>query len=127
MAAATTTALIAAQPGASVATAFPQVTPNGVASQNLDLIQIVSDGLIVLNVDSAGAVHNPAVNATTFDGGAGATRIAQYETHLSSGDTTAHYFADAFANPSSLDILQVINLGGNASYWLDFLGVAHGS
>jgi hypothetical protein len=120
----TPTAVLVQQAGQSLAAAFPQV--NGFA-QNLDLIQITSDGAVLVNVDSTGAVHNPAVNPTTFDGGAGATRIGQFETHLSSGDTTAHYFADAFTNLSNLDILQVINLGGNVSYWLDFLGVAHGS
>lgn len=123
--AATATAMYSqnsSQSGTTVAGAFPQVTPNGVGNQNLDLIQIVDNGgQVVLNVDSTGAVHNPAVSATN------GTRIGQFQTRLASGDTTAHYFADAFANPSQLDIFQVINIGGNIHYWLDFQGVAHGS
>jgi hypothetical protein len=30
-------------------------------------------------------------------------------------------------NPAQEDIIQVINLGGNISYWLDYVLVAHGS
>jgi hypothetical protein len=107
------------QSGTTVAGAFPQV--NGYA-QNLDLLQIVGlGGSILLNVDSAGTVHNPAVAATN------GTRIGQFQTTLSSSATTAQLFANAFANPSQLDILQVVNLGLNVHYYLDYLGVAHGS
>lgn len=120
--AATPTAMLQSQPGASVLTAWPQVTPNGVASQNLDLLQIVGEGdLVILNVDYTGAVHKPAVSATN------GTRVGQFQTRLASSATTAQLFADTFANPSLLDILQVVNLGGNISYYLDYLGVAHGS
>lgn len=119
---ATGTAMLQSQPGASVVTAWPQVTPNGVGNQNLDLIQIVDEGgLVLLNVDSTGTVHNPAVNATN------GTRVGQFYTRLGSTATTAQLFADAFTNPAQLDILQVVNVGGNISYNLDFLGVAHGS
>jgi hypothetical protein len=119
--AATGTALIASQPGTSWDNAWPQVTPNGVGNQNLDLLQIVDEGQgVVLNVDHAGVVHNPAVAATN------GTRVGVFQTTLASGDTTAHYFANAFANPSSLDILQVISpTGGNVAKFLDFLGVSH--
>jgi hypothetical protein len=110
------------QSSLTVAGAFPQVTPNGVASQNLDLLQIVGlGGSVLLNVDSNGTVHNPAVAATN------GTRIGQFQTNLSSSATTAQLFASAFANPSQLDILQVVNLGDNVHYYLDYLGVAHGS
>jgi len=112
----------------TIAGAWPQVTPNGVAPQNLDLIQIVGfGGPILLNVDSAGVVHNPAVNPTTSAGGIGQTRIGQFQSRLTSSATTAQLFADAFSNPSNLDIIQVINEGGNVHYNLNFQGVAAGS
>lgn len=118
----TTTALYSqnsTQGGSTLATAFPQV--QGFA-QNLDLLQITDLGdNVVLNVDSAGAVHNPASSPTN------GTRIGKFLTRLASGDTTAHYFADAFANPSQLDIFQAVNLGGNVHYSLSFQGVASGS
>jgi hypothetical protein len=107
------------QQGTTLAGAFPQV--NNFA-QNLDLLQIVGvGGSVLLNVDSTGAVHNPASSATN------GTRIGQFQTRLASGDTTAHYFADAFTNPSSLDIFQAINAGGTIHYNLTSAGVAVGS
>ncbi len=107
------------QQGSTLAGAFPQVV--GFA-QNLDLLQIVGlSGAILLNVDSAGAVHNPASGATN------GTRIGQFQTRLASGDTTAHYFADAFSNPSNQDIFQAINAGGNIHYNLTNAGVAVGT
>jgi hypothetical protein len=110
------------QSGTTVAGAFPQVTPNGVGNQNLDLIQIMSiSGSVLLNVDYQGTVHKPAVAATN------GTRIGQFLTRLSSSSSTAQLFADAFSNPSNLDILQVINAGGNIHYNLNYLGVATGS
>jgi len=120
--AATGTALIASQPGTSWDNAWPQVTPNGVASQNLDLLQIVDNNgqSVLVNVDHAGVVHNPASSATN------GTRVGVFETNLASGDTTAHYFANAFANPSLVDILQVISpTGGSVVKYLDYLGVSH--
>ena len=112
----------------TVAGAWPQVTPNGVGNQNLDLIQIVGQGgSILLNVDYLGTVHNPAVGATTSAGGIGQTRIGQFQSRLTSSATTAQLFADAFSNPSQLDIIQVINEGGNVHYNLNYLGVAAGS
>jgi hypothetical protein len=110
------------QSGTTVAGAWPQVSPNGIANQNLDLLQIVDlGGLCVLNVDYQGTVHNPAVSATN------GTRVGVFQTRLASGQSTASYFADAFTNPSQLDILQVINAGGNIHYNLNYLGVAAGS
>lgn len=124
MAAATPTAVYQSQPGTSVAAAWPQVTPNGVGNQNLDLLQIVDNngGVVLLNVDKSGTVHSPAVAATN------GTRVGVFQTSLSSSATTAQLFADAFTNPSLLDILQVVSpVGGNVVYWLDALGVSHGS
>jgi hypothetical protein len=123
--AATGTALIQQQPGSSWDNAWPQVTPNGVGSQNLDLLQIVSQGepgiapTVLLNVSHAGVVNNPASGATN------GTRVGQFHTNLASG-TTAQLFADAFANLSLLDILQVISpTGGSIVNYLDYLGVSH--
>lgn len=111
------------QSGTTVAGAFPQVTPNGVASQNLDLLQIVSanGGSVLLNVDYAGTVHNPASAATN------GTRIGVFQSNLTGSPSTANLFANAFSNPSQQDILQVVNAGGNIHYYLDYTGVAHGS
>lgn len=131
MSAATSTAMYTINEAVNpttVAGAFPQVTPNGVGNQNLDLLQIIgTGGSILLNVDSTGTVHNPAVSATTAAGGVGATRIGQFQSRLSSSASTAQLFADAFSNPSQLDIVQVINQGGNMHYNLNYLGVAAGS
>jgi hypothetical protein len=97
-------------------------------AQNLDLLQIVNQGdnsggtpTVVLNVDFKGNVHNPAVAPTN------GTTLGVYFANLPAGSTTAAFFALAFVNPAQLDIVQIINPGGNISYWLDFLGVAHGA
>jgi hypothetical protein len=57
------------------------------------------------------------------------TRVGRFATDFGVGDTytTAELFANTFTNPSLQDILQVINAGGNIHYYLDYLGVAHGS
>ena len=108
------------QSGTTLAGAFPQ-TP-GLTAQNLDLLQIIGQGgSVLLNVDSSGAVHNPAVSATA------GTRIGQFFTRLASTATTAQFFADAFTNPSNQDIVQAINQGGNIHYNLNYQGVAAGS
>lgn len=110
------------QTGLTLAGAFPQVTGGGIGPQNLDLLQIIGfGGSVLLNVDSTGAVHNPAVSPTN------GTRIGVFQTRLASGQSTAAYFADAFANPAQLDIFQAINAGGNIHYNLNFQGVAAGS
>jgi|SRR5208282_3402900 len=122
----TATAVLQQQPGSSVLNAWPQLTGQGVGPQNLDLIHIQSIGgekLVV--VTNAGVVlrNTGNVGATATEG----TRIGKYLTRLGTSATTAQIFADAFENLAQLDIIQVINLGGNISYWLDYQGVAHGS
>jgi len=108
------------QTGTTLAGAFPQ-TP-GLTAQNLDLLQIIGvGGSVLLNVDYLGAVHNPAVSPTN------GTRIGVFQTTLAPGQTTAAYFANAFANPANLDIFQAINIGGNVHYSLSYQGVASGS
>ena len=126
--AATLTASIGRYFGSSILNAFAYAGTQGIAEPNLDLIQIVNSGLGTtstpvcdVNVDYKGVVHNPALNPTN------GTRIGVFFSTVASGGTTAQFFANAFANPSQLDIIQVANDGGNISYWLDYLGVAHGA
>lgn len=56
-------------------------------------------------------------------------RLDRFASNFGPSDTftTAQLFADALANPSQLDIFQAVNAGGNVHYYLDYLGVAHGS
>lgn len=111
--------------GTSLQAAFPQVTPNAVGPRNLDLIKIVNEGgNVLLNVDYAGAVHNPAIASPV---GGGGVRIGRFLTKLTGTPTTAQLFADVFFNPKQEDILQNRQIGGNISYYLDYQGVAHGS
>jgi hypothetical protein len=120
----TSKALIARQPGADVPHAWPQVTPNGIGGQNLDLLQIVGrGGSILVNVDFQGIVHKPAVNPTI-----GQTRIGQFFTRLTSAASLASIFADAFSNPSQLDITQVtVPKSQSVHHSLSAAGVASGS
>lgn len=111
----------------TVAGAWPQVTPNAIGGQNLDLLQIVGQGgSVLVNVDYLGTVHFPAVSPTQANG-VGNTRIGRFFTRLSSSASLAQIFADAFSNPSLLDIVQVQNQGGFIHYNLNYLGVAAGS
>jgi hypothetical protein len=186
------------QSGTTVAGAFPQVTPNGVGNQNLDLIQIVAKGkgnAILASVDYLGNVSvglvltqvsisggSATYTGTFANGGSNAyvgrkiyvtgftgagnngtfgpitsssttqivvatttqvnethagtltpytngIRVGRFGSNFGPADTytTAQLFADAFNNPSRLDILQIINTGGNIHYYLDYTGTAHGS
>jgi hypothetical protein len=127
--AATSTAMLGQFEGAVVSSlSVPNAFNSSQAGQatNLDLLQIAVPGdttsgipTVVINVDYKGTVHNPASSPTT------GTRLGVFM--ASTSTTTAKYFASAFTNPSNLDIVQVINEGGNISYWLDYLGVAHGA
>jgi hypothetical protein len=126
--AATTFAHLQRMLGSSLQNAFAQLTGQGIAAQNLDLIQIVIPGdiayntpTVALNVDYTGTVHNPAAAPTN------GTRIGVFFSNLASSATTAQFFASAFANSALLDILQNINQSGSITYWLDYLGVAHGA
>jgi len=135
MANATLYAALKRQPGSSLQAAYPQLTGQGVGSQNLDILQITIPGgvpgtanagkpIVALNVDYTGVVHNPASNPTD-----GVREGVYHAIDQTSSSTTAQLFASAFrwnVNQQQ-DILQIINVGGNISYWLDYLGVAHGS
>jgi hypothetical protein len=125
--AATNSAMLARVFGSSLQNAFAQINPSN--PQNLDLLQIIIPGdlvtgnppTVVVNVDYTGAVHNPAVSPTQ------GTRLGTFQSNQPSGSTTAQFFTNAFSNPSQSDILQVINDGGNISYYLNYQGVATGS
>lgn len=111
----------------TVAGAWPQVTPNPIGGTNQDLLQIINQGgNILVNVDSSGTVHFPAVNPTQINGINNA-RIGVFFTRLASTNTLAQIFADAFSNAAQLDIIQVQNAGGSIHYNLNYLGVASGS
>ena len=127
MAAATSVALQARVAAPVVAGLSVQYAFSFNEAQNLDLLQILVEGggtvgtpSLVLNVDYLGKVHNPPANPTN------GTVLGVFFSPIVQ-TTTAGYFAAAFDNPLLLDILQVINPGGNISYWLDYLGVAHGA
>jgi hypothetical protein len=103
----------------TIAGAFPQV---GNDSDNLDLLQIIDEGgLVLVNVDYAGTVNNPASGATN------GTRVGQFRTRLGSSATLAQLFADAFTNPGLQDIIHIGNVGSNVHYYIDYTGVASGS
>lgn len=128
--AATTTAHLAQVFGSSIKNAFKECGTQGIGPQNLDLIQIINAGnnpgtgptpICDINVDFAGVVHNPAVNPTN------GTRLGVFFTFISNGSTTAQFFANAFANPSQMDIIQNVNEGGSVTYFLNYQGVASGS
>jgi hypothetical protein len=124
--AATNYAMLGSFNGISWANAFGPST-TGAPANAMDILQIVdANGNILLNVDKAGVVHNPASSATTDDSGLPQTRLGAYRTHLTSAATTAAMFADAFTNPSNLDIVQIISpTGGSVVNYLDYLGVSH--
>jgi hypothetical protein len=120
--------LISRNLGSSVLNAWPQPTSQAGIFPRLDLLQITMQGdHILLNVDYTGAVHYPAVNPTKLNG-IGNARIGNFYTRLNSSATLAQLSADTWTNnPALEDIIQVMNLGGNISYWLDYTLIAHGS
>lgn len=130
MAVATTTAVLERVFGSSLQNAYQESGTQGIGPQRLDLIQILDSGDITnpspvnveINVDYAGVVHNPAVSPTN------GTRLGAFlALNVPDGSSTAVFFANAFNNPSQLDILQNVNQGGNVTYFLNYQGVASGS
>lgn len=118
--------LISRNLGSSVLTAWPQPTSQTGLFPKLDLIQIFDQGgACVLNVDYTGTVNYPAVNPTN------GVRIGVFFTRLNPLTTSVSLAAlslDTWTNnPAQEDIIQVINLGGAISYWIDYVLVAHGS
>lgn len=82
--------------------------------------------LVVITTTQANQTHSGAAVFTTPVGTLG-TRIGVFNTNLPKSATIAQLFADAFTNPQQEDIIQVVNEGGNVSYYLNYLGVATGS
>jgi Ice-binding-like len=125
---ATVQCLLSRNLGSSVTTAWPQVTFDGGVSKFLDLIQIVdAGGITILNVDFKGTVNYPAVNPTTGNAGAPAARIGVYYTRLDGTATLAAVVADTWKNWDREDIIQVVAVGGQIVYLINWLGVASGS
>jgi hypothetical protein len=114
--------------GATAAGAFVTVSGFTNAVNNVTNAVVTSSGGTTIVVPFAGQIaetHAGTANVSVpFTNG---HRVGKFLTRLAPGATIAQLFADAFANPFQLDILQVVNQGGNISYWLDFQGVAHGS
>lgn len=131
MAAATTYCLQRRYNGQSLLLAFND------NESSADILQIATPGgTVIVSVSFNGTVNFNAngLTSTTGAGGSGLytlnrTLDRQYRTIPGQVITTvAQAFASAFpTNPQNLDIIQVINAGGNISYWLDVNGVAHGS
>lgn len=59
--------------------------------------------------------------------GTNGTRVGVFNTNQPASATIAQLFTDAFTNPSQMDVLQILNIGGDVSYWLTYQGVANGS
>lgn len=107
---------------------FVSVTGFVNASNNVTNAVVSSSTGSTIVVPFSGQIaetHVGAANVTVpFTNG---TRVGVFLTRLTVGATLAALFADAFSNPSLLDILQVVNEGGTISYHLSYQGVATGS
>jgi hypothetical protein len=125
--AATNYAMLGSFNGVGATKALAYGNAFGPSSNSIDVMQIIdANGNILLNVDSAGVVHNPASSATTDDSGLPKTRLGAFRTHLTGSPTTANLFADAFTNPSNQDIIQITSPNGaSVSYYIDYQGVSH--
>ncbi len=102
-----------------------------------DLLQIKNEGnQVIVAVDYLGNVwfNASGLTPTTGTGGSGLftdhrTLVGSFRTVPNTSITTvAQAFAAAFpTNPQNWDIFQVIAPGGSIGYFVDYLGVAHGS
>lgn len=128
---ATTYSLMRRYEGQSLLLAFPD-------NESLaDILQIENQGgQVIVSVSYNGTVNFNAsgLTSTTGQGGAGLYTLnrqldRKYRTVPGTTITTvAQAFAAAFPlNPQNQDIIQVINIGGAISYWVDVQGMAHGS
>lgn len=109
---------------------------------NADLLQIQNEGgQVIAAVDYTGTVQFNASGLTASEG-SGGTGLYTYNRQvvglfrtINSNPaqstlitTVAQAFAAAFSlNPQNWDIIQVISPGGTIGYYVDYLGVAHGS
>ena len=103
-----------------------------------DLFQIENEGgQVIVAVDYLGNVwfNASGLTASFGSGGSGLYTVnrqvdgGKFRTVPgSTTSTVAQAFAAAFpTNPQNLDIIQVVAPGGNPGYYVDYLGVAHGS
>ncbi len=119
-----------------IASAFPD------NKSNADLLQIENEGAqTIVAVDYLGNVWFSSTGLTAVNGTGGTGTytnnrqvIGRFRTYNSNPaqstliTTVAQAFAAAFPlNPQSWDIIQVISPGGTIGYYVDYLGVAHGS
>jgi hypothetical protein len=90
---------------------------------------ISSNGTTLVALASATSLNETHAGTATLAGvtGTNGTRVGVFYTNLPATASIAALFASAFSNPSQQDILQIINLGGNVSYYLNYQGVATGS
>lgn len=98
---------------------------SGANNGTFTIVSSTATTIVVTTTTQVAETHAGAavVTLTATNG----TRIGKFLTSLSNTATIAALFANAFSNPSLQDILQVRNIGGNVSYYVDYLGVAHGS
>jgi len=103
-----------------------------------DLLQIANDDgtAILAAVDYTGTVQFNASGLTASLGSGGTGKytlnrqvIGQFRTNPGTTITTvAQAFAAAFpTNPQNQDIIQIVQQGANVAYYVDSLGVSHGS
>ncbi len=98
------------------------------AVNNVTAAPITAANGTTITVLFAGQIaETHAASSTITVSGTKGTRIGVFSTSLSIGATVAQLFANAFLNATNQDIIQVVNQGGNVSYYLDYQGVAHGS
>lgn len=107
-------------------TGFTNTSNNLLAATGTLITASTGSTLVVLFAGEIAETHAGSA-ALTLGGTQERTRVGRFWSTLALGDTLAHYFANAFNNPSNQDILQVVNLGGNVSYYLNYQGVATGS
>ncbi len=98
--------------------AVNNVSGTSISAANGTTITVPFAGQIA---ETASATASIAVASTN------GTRVGVFFTRLTGSQTIAALFGDAFSNPSQLDILQVIQVGGNIHYSLSYQGVASGS
>jgi hypothetical protein len=87
------------------------------------IVSSTASTIVVTTTTQANETH--AGTAAIALTGTKGTRVGRFQTYLTTTATLAALFAAAFSNSQNLDILQVVNEGGNVVYYLDYLGVAH--
>jgi len=116
--------------GGSNAFAGYNISVNGFtnAANNISNTNVVSSTAATLV--TLFALQIAETDAATVTGTVPATlgtRIGKFSTNLSNSASIAALYASAFDNPSLQDIVQVRNIGGTISYYLNYQGVATGS